>query len=198
MPTREINLLPQETQLEKEKEKRRRNVVFQFTILAVFFTSLFVLGAFLFSLYLKNQATTVQKKIGIERQKIERAKDREILLLWTKTKILGIQKILTARPLYESQLAALDLVMSLMKEGLFLSEYSFDGPEIKFLVLAQNSDELATLVNNLKARNEKETLFGTIIINSVDLQKTGGYKLSFSLILAGQDSREKAQEKEVF
>lgn len=184
MPDREINLLPEETFFKRTRERSRQKSIFRLTLLMAFVTALLIFGAFSYSLYITNQAAQVKKKAELERKKIEQMRNREILLLWTKTKVLAIQKVLSSRSLYEVQLKALDSVAGLFTEGLTLSKYSFAGNKADFTVSAANSTLIEEFVNNLLQENEQQSLFKSITIKSLNLEEGGGYKLTFATILS--------------
>ena len=184
MDTREINLLPEETFLEKEKQKVRQKSAFRVTLI-IFLISALVIGvAFSYSVYLTSQISSIRKKTDLEKQKIERMKKREILLLWTKTKVLAIQKILGTRPLYESQLSSMDLLENLSSEGIDVTEYSMTGSKVEFTVLTDNSSKVEEFVNRLLDENTKLSLFEMVQLRSVEFRaKENNYKLSFTTTL---------------
>lgn len=184
MPGREINLLPEETFLRRARERSRQKSIFRLTLLTAFVTALLISGAFSYSFYITRQATQVKQKAEMERKKIEQMRSREILLLWTKTKVLAIQKVWPSRSLYEDQLKALDLVSGLFTEGLTLSRYSFDGTKADFTMLAANSTIIEEFIDSLLQENERQSVFKSIGIKSLSLEKDGGYKLTFAAILS--------------
>ena len=183
MPGREINLLPESASLEKEKEKVRQKSVWRSSLLAVFIIAPFILGSFLYSVYLGREAANLKKKTALEEKKIDQMKDREILLLWTKTKVLASQKILTSQSLYQAQLKALDFIFGLTGDDLKLQEYSSGGKNLKFSMLASSSDTIEHFIQTLMEENERQKFFSDITIKSVTLEEEG-YNLVFALVLS--------------
>lgn len=180
MPGAEINLIPEETYLAKEKEKKRKYSIFRLTILVASLAAAVILSAASYSFYLNRQAAEVKGKADIERQKIDRMRKREILLFWTKNKITSIQKILSTKPAYEKQLKTLDFVIGLLGEGVDMTDYSFGPQNVNFTILVSDSQVLEAFINRLLEENKNQPYFKTIKLNSVDSQKDGGYKLSLS------------------
>lgn len=184
MPGKDINLIPEETYIAKEREKNLEKSILRSTVLLTFLSAIFILTALAYSFYLNSQATTTAKKIDVELQKIDQMRKREITLLRTRNKILGIQSILATRPLYEKQLKSLDFMVSFLNEGINMPNYSFNANNVNFEILAVNSDFIEKFVNNLLEENKNQPHFKFIRIESVDLQKEGAYKLSLTAILS--------------
>ena len=126
----------------------------------------------------------VKKKLDIEHGKIDKLRQKEILLIWIKNKILAIQNILSTRPLYEKQLRSLDFVTDLLGEGMSISLYSFSSQKVDFEILAFDSDAVKTFTDDLMEQNKDQSHFKMLKIESVELEKEGGYSLSFTATLA--------------
>lgn len=189
MPGREINLLPEQDFIDKEKEKVRQKSIFRFTVLATFLTALVILGAFIYSYYLNNQSAQIKKRINVEMQKIERLRKKEILLLVIKTKLQAIQKVLSTKPLYETQLKAIDLIFSLLTDQLILSDYLVEGKNFEFTLTASDSTVVEEFIDQLIAENNRDPLFTSILLKSVELDKNGDYKLHLIMDFASISSK---------
>lgn len=189
MPGREINLLPEQDFIDKEKEKVRQKSIFRFTLLATFLTALVISGAFIYSYYLNNQSVQIKRKIDVETQKIDRMRKKESLLLVIKTKLQAIQKVLSGRPLYETQLKSIDLIFSLLSNQLILSDYLVEGKNFEFTLTVSDSTVLEEFIDQLIAENNRDPLFASIHLQSVELEKKGGYKLHLKMNFTNSTSK---------
>ncbi|MDP3998166.1 MAG: hypothetical protein Q8P89_00925 [bacterium] len=183
MVGREINLLPETAFAKKTEEKRRQKSVFGITFVIVILSSVFIFGAFTYSLYLRNQDAAIEKKTQLEIKKISSQSEKVILLGWIKSNLSAAQQVLTSRPIYETQLKSLDFVTGLATTSASLVDYSSSGKAADFTVIAADSTATEDFISRLLDENKTEPVLRSVKIKSVVLQKEGQYKISFTVTL---------------
>ncbi|MBI4100330.1 hypothetical protein HY439_01180 [Candidatus Microgenomates bacterium] len=184
MDRKEINLLPEQAILKREKEKKKQRSLYGLTSVLISLTIIFMIAAFVYSFYLGREAKALTSKIDQEKTKIERNKKKEELLFFTKNKTLALNKILSSRPLHQKRLDSLEMLYSFLPAGSQIDSFVASERIIKITIHFPNSDTIKEFVEKTTDKTTLESLFGNVTISSLAKEKeNASYKVDFEITL---------------
>lgn len=174
MAKREINLLPTQTRLAKEREQKLKKIILVLTlsILSLFF--LLNLGLFFYGTNLKNQAVELSAKAKKQEGKIESFQNKERLIYATREKLATLAKIFTTLAVPEENLKE---ILALLPVGATLESFSQDSQELTVAVLTPDAQTLGEFLKSLTNKDK----FSEVKINALNRRGQGGYKADFRL-----------------
>lgn len=180
---KDINLLPEKENLTTGEEGALalvRNIGVGFLVVVAILAA----AVFLYEqVLLAASRERAQRQDNLERM-ITNLKDREILLRLTKDKTTGIAQVINGRPDYAK---VLDDLSSLLPGGMQLLELSVKSNGMVTLsAQADNSSALNTFLSALVSTGNGDAKFRQISVDSLNSDKTGGYRVAITMKAAGQ------------
>lgn len=173
-----INFLPSDLE-GKHKEKKKRSLIIKLTIGAMLLVIIISLGSVVSRFVKSNEQEIISDDLIQAQQKVELLKEQEGFLLTVKQRLAFINKIRAEK---SKEVAAFELIDSLIPEGIAISNLGFDrSGNIEISGESLSATVFESFIESLTTPSKNNQTISKVVVDNLSVNQNQTIKFSLKI-----------------